>query len=65
MTEHGSKPTVRLLTAQDLAARWRVPKAHVYRLARERDLPVVRLGRYMRFRLAAIEAWEESQECRH
>lgn len=50
----------RLLTAEDLAVRWQVPRSHVYRLAREDKLPVVRLGRYRRFRLAAIEAFEAS-----
>lgn len=52
----------RLLTADDLAERWSVSKAHVYRLSRERGLPTVRLGRYYRYRLAAIEAWEAAQE---
>lgn len=52
----------RLLTADDLAERWSVPRAHVYRLTRERGLPTVRLGRYYRYRLAAIEAWERAQE---
>lgn len=47
-----------LLTADDLAARWQVPKSQIYRLAREGDLPVVRLGKYMRFSLAAIEEFE-------
>ena len=51
----------RLLTAEDLAARWQVPKSHVYRLAREDAIPVVRLGKYMRFRLDAIEAFETGQ----
>lgn len=40
----------RLLTAEQVAARWQVPKSQVYRLAREGRVPVVRLGRYMRFR---------------
>jgi excisionase family DNA binding protein len=35
-----------------------VPTAQVYRLAREGRLPVVRLGRYRRFRLEAVEAFE-------
>jgi excisionase family DNA binding protein len=48
----------RLLTADDLAARWQVPKSHVYRLARGARIPTVRLGRYYRFRLAAVEAFE-------
>jgi excisionase family DNA binding protein len=50
-----------LLTAEELAARWDVPKPHVYRLAREGHLPkgiVVSLGRYYRFRLAGVEEFE-------
>lgn len=47
-----------LLTAEQVAERWQVPKAHVYRLARERRLPTVELGRYRRFRAAAIEEFE-------
>jgi excisionase family DNA binding protein len=48
----------RLLTADELSARWQVEKGHVYRLAREGRLPTVRLGRYMRWRLEAIEEFE-------
>lgn len=48
----------RLLTADDLAERWQIPKSHVYRLCRVGALPVVKLGRYRRFRLAAIERFE-------
>lgn len=47
-----------LLTAEQLAERWQVPTGHVYRLAREGRIPTVKLGRYYRFRLDAIEAWE-------
>lgn len=48
-----------LLTAADLAERWQVPKAHVYRLARTGQLPVVNLGpRYRRFSLTAIREFE-------
>lgn len=48
----------RLLTADELAERWQVPATHVYRLSREGKLPTVRLGRYRRFRLAEVEAFE-------
>ncbi len=48
----------RLLKAEELAERWQVPKAHVYRLAREGQVPCVKLGRYTRFRLDAVEAFE-------
>ncbi len=48
----------RLLTADDLARRWSVPKAAVYRLAREQKIPTISIGRYRRFSLAAIETFE-------
>ncbi len=51
-----------LLTADELAARWQVRSQHVYMLARDGDLPHLRIGRYVRFRLAAIEAWERDNE---
>ena len=47
-----------LLTAGQVAARWQVPKSQVYRLARDGRVPVVRLGRYMRFRVEALGEWE-------
>jgi excisionase family DNA binding protein len=50
--------TDQLLTADQLAQRWQVPKSHVYRLAREGRIPTVELGRYKRFRLDAIERFE-------
>ena len=51
-----------LLTAEQLAERWQVAPAHVYRLTRQGAVPCVRIGRYYRYRLAAIEAWEGAQE---
>lgn len=48
----------RLLTADELAARWQVPKAQVYRLSREGRLPTVRIGRYYRHALRAVTAFE-------
>jgi excisionase family DNA binding protein len=48
----------KLLTPEDMVKRWGVPKSHVYRLAREGKVPCVRLGKYVRFRLDAIEAFE-------
>jgi excisionase family DNA binding protein len=47
-----------LLTAGQVAERWQVPTVHVYRLAREGRIPAVRLGRYYRFRVDALERWE-------
>lgn len=50
----------RLLTADEVAERWQVPKAFVYRLSRDQQIPTVKLGRYYRYRLAAIEEFEEA-----
>lgn len=47
-----------LLTAEQLAERWQVPKSQVYRLTRDQAIPTVRLGRYYRYRLDAIEDFE-------
>jgi excisionase family DNA binding protein len=54
-----AKRDERLLSADDLAERWQVPKAHVYRLTREGLLPTVKLGRYCRYLVAAVEEWEQ------
>ena len=51
-----------LLTAGQLAERWQVPRSHVYRLTREGAIPAVKLGRYYRYRLDAIERWELNQD---
>ena len=42
------------------AERWQVPKSHVYRLAREGQIPTVELGRYRRWRVDAIEQFEQA-----
>lgn len=51
-----------LMTAEELAERWRVSKSQIYRLARAGQIPVLTIGRYYRFRLEAIEAWEREHE---
>jgi excisionase family DNA binding protein len=53
--------TGQLMTADQLAERWQVRPSHVYRLAREGRIPVVSIGRYYRFRLDAIEAFERGE----
>ncbi len=47
----------RLVTARELAAALDYPLSRVYELARDGDLPHVRLGRAMRFDPAAVRAW--------
>jgi len=58
-TSHTAITVSQLLTAEQLAVKWQVPKSHVYRLAREGVLPVVKLGRYYRFKTAAVERFED------
>jgi excisionase family DNA binding protein len=53
--------TSEILTAEQLAERWQVEKAHVYRLAREGSIPTIRLGRYYRFRADMIDAFERGE----
>ena len=48
-----------LLTPEGLAERWSIPKSHVYRLTRDGRLPVVKLGRYYRYRVEAVETFEQ------
>lgn len=47
-----------LMTADDLAERWQVPRAHIYRLTRSGQLRTVRLGKYVRYTTAAVEQFE-------
>jgi excisionase family DNA binding protein len=53
-----AREAARLLTADQLAERWQVPTSHVYRLTREGKIPAVKLGKYYRYRLDAIERFE-------
>ena len=50
----------RLLTPDEVAERWGVPKSQVYRLAREGRVPAVWIGRYVRFAPREVEAFEQA-----
>lgn len=54
--------TGRLLDAPELAALLNVPASWVRESVRSGAIPHVRLGRYVRFELADVEAWLE--ECK-
>lgn len=58
----GPQAAGQLLTADDLAVRWQVPKTQVYALSRRGVLPTVRLGKYYRYRPDAIEAFEQASQ---
>lgn len=55
---------MRLLKADEVAEALQVPKPRVYELARQQVLPVVRIGRQIRFRQEAIETWLAAPEIR-
>jgi len=50
----------RLLDAKAIALKLGVPETWVRESARSGAMPCVRLGRYIRFDLADVEAWIES-----
>lgn len=58
--ERGTPVTDRLLDAREVADRLGVPRSWVLESARSGAMPCVRLGRYVRFDLADVEAWLES-----
>jgi excisionase family DNA binding protein len=51
-----------LLTADDVAELMRVTRAWVYAETRRNALPHLCLGRYVRYRRSAIEAWMRTIE---
>ena len=55
------RPSERLLTAREVAALLAVPESWVREATREGKLPHLRLGRYRRYQIAAIEAWLAGQ----
>jgi excisionase family DNA binding protein len=54
--------TTQLLDADQVAAVLLVSPKTVIRMAQAGELPVVRIGRYYRFRPEALDAWLEQRE---
>jgi excisionase family DNA binding protein len=50
-----------LLTAEELAAQVKVPVSWVYEQSRQGNIPTVRIGRYIRFRLVEVIASQQSK----
>ena len=49
-----------LLTPEQTAARLQVPPSTIYELTRaraKRRLPVIRVGKYLRFRSSSVDRW--------
>lgn len=59
---HDAERTGTLLTADELAEILGVPTGWIYRQSRAGRIPTVKLGRYYRYRLEAIERWIVERE---
>jgi excisionase family DNA binding protein len=55
-------PSVRLLSAEDVAEILGVTTSWVYAQSRAGQIPTVRLGRYYRYRRDAVQRWIETRE---
>jgi excisionase family DNA binding protein len=53
-------PEPPLLTVDQLAQRWQVPKSSIWQYTREGRIPGVKIGRYYRYRQDAIEELERN-----
>ena len=52
-----TKDNSTIMTVHEVAEYLRMSKATVYRLVKERAIPVVRLGKTWRFRKDLLDAW--------
>jgi excisionase family DNA binding protein len=57
-----SSATSRLMTAQQVAELLEVDPSWIYAETRAGRFPHVRVGRYRRFKLSAVERWIEDHE---
>ena len=64
MSERATTDPDALLTADEVARILGVTAAWVYDQSRRRQIPTVTLGRYRRYRRAAIESWIRGLEGR-
>ena len=51
------RPPAALLTLQDVALRLGTSESHVRRLSDERRIPIVKVGRYVRFDVHELDHW--------
>lgn len=51
-----------LLTAEEAAKHLRIHVKTLQRLARQNQVPCVRMGKYWRFRLSALDHWVMAQQ---
>ena len=61
---HKTKDDPAVLTVHEVAEYLRISEAKVYRLAREGELPVIRIGKTWRFRRDLLDDWLENSMSR-
>jgi len=54
-TPNGGSPE--LMTTTELAKYLRISRASVYRLVRQKQIPVSKVGRQLRFRKDTVDVW--------
>ena len=52
----------RLLTPEEQAEKLRVKLSWIYAQTRQKKIPFVKIGKYIRFREREVEAWLRSQK---
>ena len=52
----------RMMTTNEVAKYLRVSRATVYRLVKQRKIPVSRISKHLRFRRASIDRWLSEKE---
>ncbi|RJP56022.1 MAG: DNA-binding protein [Deltaproteobacteria bacterium] len=53
------------MTTDEVARYLRVSKASIYRLVKDREIPVSKIGRHLRFRKDVIDEWLLEKERMH
>lgn len=64
----GSVPAmtpVPLINVRGAAERLGIPPGYIYDLVKQRRLPCIRVGRYLRFSVASLQRWMDEQERDH
>ena len=57
----GTDVATKHLTADDLAERWGKSRYVIYEMVKRHEVPVLKIGRSVRFRVTDIEKWEAKQ----
>ncbi len=57
MNDHPNDPNGSIMTVHDIANYLRLSEAKVYKLAKEGQLPALRVGKSWRFRKDMIDEW--------